>query len=171
MQLQKDIFLVNHRNCQIENVQFLNFSQKRYTGFRNVYEFEQKRVLVANDHQLKILSYHPNDLAKGVRLTRNEDGMRGQSNNGYLCLPDPTEQSNAMLLCCGGTYSNNRQDMLEAPNSLNNRTTTIGSTIDDRMSQMTGKASVPHQTQMSTNATHVDNNVLGQDSDVIDIVT
>ena len=71
----------------MDNVRFVSFSQKRFTGFRNFYEFEQKRILVANDYQLKILSYHPADIAKGVRLTRNDDsrGINGQ------WLPDPTE--------------------------------------------------------------------------------
>ena len=57
---------------------------------------------------MKILAYHPTDIAKGVRLTRpNNDDGRGV---GAQCLPDPTDQGNAMLLCCGGTYSNTRQD-------------------------------------------------------------
>ena len=71
----------------MDNVNFLSFSQKRFTGFRNFYEFEQKRILVANDRQLKILSYQSTDIAKGVRLSRNDDG-RGI--NGQW-LPDPTE--------------------------------------------------------------------------------
>ena len=85
--LQRESFLVCQRNCSIDNVKFLSFSQKRFTGFRNFYEFEQKRVLVANERQIKILSYHPNDIAKGVRLGNNDDtrGYNGQ------CLPDPTE--------------------------------------------------------------------------------
>ena len=58
----------------MDNVKFLSFSQKRFTGFRNFYEFEQKRILVANDTQLKILSYQSTDISKGVRLTRNDDG-------------------------------------------------------------------------------------------------
>lgn len=33
----------------MDNVKFFSFSQKRFTGFRNFYEFEQKRILVAND--------------------------------------------------------------------------------------------------------------------------
>ena len=58
----------------MDNVKFLSFSQKRFTGFRNFYEFEQKRILVANDTQLKILSYQSTDISKGVILTRNDDG-------------------------------------------------------------------------------------------------
>ena len=112
--LQRDSFLVSQRSCSMENIRFLSFSQKRFTGFRNFYEFEQKRVLLANDKQIKILAYHPSDISKGVRLARPEDSKVGNWNH----LPDPSEQSsNAMLLCCGGTYSNNRPDLVE-PNTL-----------------------------------------------------
>ena len=110
--LQKESFLVCQRNCAVDNVRFLSFSQKRFTGFRNFYEFEQKRVLVANENQLKILAYHPTDIAKGVRLTRCDDG-RGV--NGQW-LPDPTEQGNIMF-CCGGTYGNAPKEGVE-PNTL-----------------------------------------------------
>lgn len=107
--LQKDSFLVCQRRCSMDSVSHLSFSQKRFTGFRNFYEFEQKRVLLANEKTIKILAYHPIDIAKGVKLTCGQlyDGMDGRGYNSQ-CLPDPTEQSNAMLLCCGGTYSNNR---------------------------------------------------------------
>ena len=120
--LQKDSFLVCQRNCSMEDIRFLSFSQKRFTGFRNFYEFEQKRVLLANETKIKILAYHPTDIARGVRLTRGQmlDGSGDGRNYNSQCLPDPTEQSNAILLCCGGTYSNNRQDLLEAQN-INNR--------------------------------------------------
>ena len=47
--LQTDSFLVCQRSCQMNGIKFLSFSQKRFTGFRNFYEFEQKRVLIAND--------------------------------------------------------------------------------------------------------------------------
>ena len=40
--LQRDSFLVCQRSCSMDNIKFLSFSQKRFTGFRNFYEFEQK---------------------------------------------------------------------------------------------------------------------------------
>ena len=98
--LQTESFMVSHRSCNLPGSRQISFSQKRFTGFRNFYEFEQKRVLVANQKQLKVLAYHPRDMAKGVRLiTRQEDARNGQG-----CLPDPTEQNSA-LFCCGGAYS------------------------------------------------------------------
>ena len=101
--LQKDSFLVSQLSCCLSSSLFLSFSQKRFTGFRNFYEFEQKRILVANDRCLKILAYHPTDIGKGIRLSQPENGK----NNNAQWLPDPTEQSSGgMLLCCGGTYSN-----------------------------------------------------------------
>ena len=120
--LQKDSFLVCQRSCSMENIRFLSFSQKRFTGFRNFYEFEQKRVLLANETKIQILAYHPTDIARGVRLTRGQllDGVGNGQNYNSQCLPDPTEQSTGMLLCCGGTYSNNRQDLLESQN-INSR--------------------------------------------------
>ena len=96
----------------MENIRFLSFSQKRFTGFRNFYEFEQKRVLLANESDIKILAYHPTDIAKGVRLTRTGYESMGDGRNyNSMGLPDPTEQSSGMLLCCGGTYSNNQKDV------------------------------------------------------------
>ena len=71
----------------MEDIKFLSFSQKRFTGFRNFYEFEQKRVLIANNNRIKVLAYHHTDIAKGVRLTRLEDPRSSNSH----CLPDPTE--------------------------------------------------------------------------------
>ena len=47
-------------------------------------------MLLANESAVKILAYHPTDIAKGVRLTRPTDGD-GSRTNGALCLPDPTE--------------------------------------------------------------------------------
>ena len=47
-------------------------------------------MLIANDRTLQILGYHPNDLAKGVRLMTNEEVGRGGGTVG-LCLPDPNE--------------------------------------------------------------------------------
>ena len=71
-------------------------------------------MLIANEKELKILAYHPTDIARGVRLSRQDEEV----GNGY-CLPDPTEQSNGILLCCGGNYSNNRSDnMLDNSASL-----------------------------------------------------
>ena len=78
----------------MDNIRYLSFSQKRFTGFRNFYEFEQKRVLLANETDIKILAYHPTDIAKGVRLTRggNQEGIGGDGRNyNSQCLPDPTE--------------------------------------------------------------------------------
>eukprot|EP00347_Sterkiella_histriomuscorum_P022530 403338142 len=39
------------------NVKTLSFSQKRKIGFRNKYEFEKKRVLIADDRKLQIFQY------------------------------------------------------------------------------------------------------------------
>ena len=47
--LYYDSFLVCQKRCKMANTHFLDFSQKRFTGFRNFYEFEQKRVMIAND--------------------------------------------------------------------------------------------------------------------------
>jgi len=63
----------------MDNIRHISFSQKRFTGFRNLFEFEKKRILLASANQVRILSYHPIDISKGVRLTRNDEnrGVNG----------------------------------------------------------------------------------------------
>jgi hypothetical protein len=40
---------------------FLSFSQKRYVGFRKQFEFKNRRILVANETQIKIIGYSVNE--------------------------------------------------------------------------------------------------------------
>ena len=80
--LKKEPFLVCQRNCFIEDVKFLSFSQRRFRGFRNFYEFEQKRILIANENRIQILAYHPNDISKGVRLKTPTDDNFLEANDG-----------------------------------------------------------------------------------------
>lgn len=40
-----------------EDYKFFDFSQRRKVGFRGAYEFDNKRLLVASDHKIKIYAY------------------------------------------------------------------------------------------------------------------
>ena len=57
LMLQKNSFLVCQRACELQDCRFLSFSQKRFVGFRDLYEFEKKRVLVASENQIRVLAY------------------------------------------------------------------------------------------------------------------
>lgn len=61
LMLQKNSFMVCQRSCEIKDCRFISFSQKRFVGFRDLYEFEKKRVLVASENQIKVLAYQPID--------------------------------------------------------------------------------------------------------------
>ena len=55
---QSESMLVFRRDCNLQNVQFLSFSQRRFVGFRQLYEFDHKRVIVANQNSVTVLSFH-----------------------------------------------------------------------------------------------------------------
>ena len=38
-------------------ISFLDFSQRRKVGFRGAFEFDTKRILIANESHIKILAY------------------------------------------------------------------------------------------------------------------
>lgn len=105
--LQNESFLVSHRSCSLADVKTLSFSQKRFNGFRNFYEFEQKRILLANENKIKILSYQTTDIARGTRFGRSDE-VRGPNS---AHLPDPDEQTSAFL-CCGSSYVG-KEDVVE----------------------------------------------------------
>ena len=42
---------------ELRDISTLAFSQRRYIGFRNRYEFEKKRILVANEHAYSVVGY------------------------------------------------------------------------------------------------------------------
>lgn len=42
---------------ELNDLNTLCFSQRRYVGFRNKYEFEKKRIMVANDTTYSIIGY------------------------------------------------------------------------------------------------------------------
>ena len=42
---------------ELRDINTLSFSQRRYIGFRNRYEFEKKRILVANEHTYSVVGY------------------------------------------------------------------------------------------------------------------
>jgi len=56
-------------------VRFLSFSQRKYIGFRNQYEFDRKRLLVASDKGFAIIGYdideEPVELVN-TQVERNE---------------------------------------------------------------------------------------------------
>lgn len=39
------------------NIEFMAFSQRRSKGFRNAFEFDRKRVLVADRHQISVFGF------------------------------------------------------------------------------------------------------------------
>ena len=52
LMLQKNSFMVCQRACNIQECNYISFSQKRFIGFRDLYEFEKKRVMVASSNQI-----------------------------------------------------------------------------------------------------------------------
>jgi hypothetical protein len=38
-------------------VKFLSYSQRRFVGFRNRFEFDKKRILIASRNELTIVGY------------------------------------------------------------------------------------------------------------------
>lgn len=38
-------------------IDFFGFSQRRFVGFRNRYEFEKKRLVIANPHEFSVVGY------------------------------------------------------------------------------------------------------------------
>jgi len=47
-----------YRNA-LENfeIQFVDFSQRRKIGFRGAFEFDNKRIMIASEKQIKILAF------------------------------------------------------------------------------------------------------------------
>jgi len=44
-----------------QKVGFLSFSQRRFLGFRNRYEFDKRRILAASLHDMTVLGLDIND--------------------------------------------------------------------------------------------------------------
>ena len=40
-------------------LQFMSFSQRKFQGFRERYEFDQKRILLASGSRISLLGIHP----------------------------------------------------------------------------------------------------------------
>ena len=38
---------------------YLSFSQRKFIGFRQRFEFDQKRILLASQNRITLLGYHP----------------------------------------------------------------------------------------------------------------
>lgn len=57
--LSVDIGLIKNQLEREHNFQisFLDFSQRRKVGFRGAFEFDTKRILIANESHIKILAY------------------------------------------------------------------------------------------------------------------
>jgi len=58
--LQRDSKLLFNQCFSIEDSKYISFSQRRFHGFREQYEFDQKRVLVGNEQQLKVMAIKTN---------------------------------------------------------------------------------------------------------------
>jgi hypothetical protein len=53
--LQKESQIVFNVNFDLEGCKFANFSQRRFIGFRKHFEFDTKRILIANKKKLVVL--------------------------------------------------------------------------------------------------------------------
>ena len=57
----RDVYETEHLafelKLQFEEVSYLGFSQRRFIGFRNRYEFEKKRLIVASKKQYSVVGY------------------------------------------------------------------------------------------------------------------
>ena len=49
---------------------FVSFSQRRFLGFRNRFEFDKKRILICSDNKLSIVAY--DQLERPYELYRGE---------------------------------------------------------------------------------------------------
>jgi hypothetical protein len=42
-------------------IKFISFSQRKYAGFRNKYEFDRKRILIGTSSSFAIVGYNINE--------------------------------------------------------------------------------------------------------------
>ena len=71
--------------------QYMSFSQRKFIGFRQRYEFDQKRILLASQRRITLLGYHPQSEKPFEILNCPIPGL--QCNNGdedsiSACLDD-----------------------------------------------------------------------------------
>ena len=65
---------------EISDISTVSFSQRRYIGFRNRYEFEKKRILFANKHTFSVVGYdhrkHVHELMRQSLEDESEQEIR-----------------------------------------------------------------------------------------------
>jgi uncharacterized protein YndB with AHSA1/START domain len=78
----------------MQGCKHVSFSQRRFVGFRKHFEFDSKRLLIANKVKVKILALKPNHLIKNTYdTTENRHSMpRSYFSNGpLLCCVNPDD--------------------------------------------------------------------------------
>jgi len=57
----REVYVAEHLAFELkhdlDSLMCLSFAQRRFIGFRNRYEFEKKRLVVANKHEFSVVGY------------------------------------------------------------------------------------------------------------------
>ena len=81
-ELDRELYEQEHLAFELklmfQDVRYLGFSQRRFIGFRNRYEFEKKRLIVASSSQYSVVGYdhrkHVFELLRsGISDEQNEE--------------------------------------------------------------------------------------------------
>ncbi|CDW74843.1 UNKNOWN [Stylonychia lemnae] len=104
LQLQKESKLLFHEHFNLSDCKFSSFSQKRFIGFRKHFEFDAKRLVIANQFRIKVLSIKQTNMKNQFKKSNDKNSTYKQS---YL-------SQGGALFCC----QNNENDFFTS-SSLN----------------------------------------------------
>lgn len=94
----------------LSSIEFLGFAQRRFIGFRNRFEFEKKRFIVANRHYYSVIGYdhrkHVFELLRGEVADKTNEEIRFID-----FLEDSQPQYLLILTACKATKKTSLQIM------------------------------------------------------------